>query len=84
VVTSVQLPIPSLTSYSSTICAGGSGTNTLTSLVTSGTPSYTYQWQYYNSSWINTGTNSTTLNATPSSTREYRVVVTDDNGYRYT
>jgi len=77
-------PDITLTSYSSTICAGGTGTNTLTSSVTSGTPTYTYQWQYFSSSWINTGTSTTTLNATPTVNRDYRVVVTDINGCKDT
>ena len=77
--TSPIVTIPS----SSQICAGGSGTNNVTSSVTLGIPTYTYQWQFNNSGWSNTVTTST-INATPSVTRDYRVIVTDGNGCKDT
>jgi hypothetical protein len=77
--TSPIVTIPS----SSQICAGGSGTNNITSSVTLGIPTYTYQWQFNNSGWSNTVTTST-INATPSVTRDYRVIVTDGNGCKDT
>lgn len=71
-------PLVSLNTLSSTICSGGSGTNNITATPSSGNPTYNYQWQYFNgTSWVNTGTNVNTLNATPSATREYRVVIND-------
>ena len=78
-------PLVSLNTTSSTICAGGSGTNNIVATASSGTPTYTYQWQYWNgSSWLNTGTNTNTLNATPTVTREYRVIVSDVKGCQVT
>ena len=78
-------PLVSLNTSSSTICAGGSGTNNIVATASSGTPTYTYQWQYWNgSSWLNTGTNTNTLNATPTVTREYRVIVSDVKGCQVT
>jgi hypothetical protein len=74
-------PLVSLNTSSSTICSGGSGTNNIIATTSSGTPTYSYQWQYFNgTSWLNTGTNTNTLNATPTSTREYRVIVSDVKG----
>jgi hypothetical protein len=70
-----------LSSTSSTICSGGSGTNNITASVSSGSPTYSYQWSYYNgTSWVNTGTNSNVINATPTSTRDYKVTITDIKG----
>jgi hypothetical protein len=78
-------PQVSLNSTSSTICAGGSGTNNIIATASSGTPTYSYQWQYWNgTSWLNTGTNTNTLNATPTVNREYRVVVSDTKGCQVT
>jgi hypothetical protein len=76
-------PDVTLNTYSSQICAGGSGTNNITSSVTLGTPTYTYQWQFNSGSWSNTVTTST-INATPTVTRDYRVIVTDINGCKDT
>ena len=74
-----------LNSSSSTICAGGSGTNNIIATASSGTSTYTYQWQYWNgTSWLNTGANTNTLNATPTITREYRVIVSDVKGCQVT
>ena len=77
--TTATNPSVALNTYTSQICAGGSGTNNITSTVTSGTPTYTYQWQFFNSTWQNTVTTST-INATPGSTRDYKLVVTDSKG----
>jgi len=77
--TSPIVTIPS----TSQICAGGSGTNNITSSVTLGIPTYTYQWQFNSGSWSNTVITST-INATPTVTRDYRVIVTDGNGCKDT
>lgn len=73
-------PVVTLNSYQSWLCAGGSGTNPILASVNSGTPTYSYQWQYLGTSWVNTGSNSNTINATPSITRNYRLIVSDING----
>ena len=63
-----------------TVCSGG--TAALSSSVSGGTGSYTLQWQYQDNSgnWLNTGSGATVLNASPSQTRDYRLIVTDANG----
>ena len=65
-----------------TVCSGG--TAGLSSSVSGGTGPYSYQWQYQNNSgtWLNTCSTCTnpTQNASPSQTRDYRVIVTDANG----
>ena len=72
-------PSVTLNTYSSQICAGGTGTNNITSTVTSGFPTYSYQWQFLNGSWLNSVV-TTTINATPTLTRDYRLIVTDAKG----
>ena len=58
-----------------TVCSGGS--RTLTVAAAGGTPSLTYQWQYYTgSAWTNiSGATSTSYAAAPPSTRDYRCLV---------
>lgn len=81
--TTATSPSVTLNTYSSQICAGGSGTNNISSTTTSGTPTYSYQWQFFNSTWQNSVTTST-INATPTLTRDYRLVVTDLKGCQIT
>lgn len=80
IVTVNSNPVVTLSSYQSWLCAGGSGTNPILANVNGGAPTYSYQWQYFGTSWINTGSNSNTINATPSITRNYRMIVSDING----
>ena len=64
-----------------TICVGG--TTGLTANVSGGTGTFNYQWQYLsNGNWLNTCSSCTNVsqNASPSATRDYRVLVSNASG----
>jgi len=75
VTTCCSNPTSASISGQGTICSGGS--DNLTASYSGGSGTVSYQWQYLNgSSWINTGSNSSTLNTgTLTSSRTYRVIV---------
>ncbi len=83
VATVVAQPQVSISSAApnATICVGG--TTALTANVSGGTGSFSYQWQYLrNGNWLDLCASCTnpTQNTSPSSTLEYRVIVSNSLG----
>ncbi|HJW27960.1 MAG TPA: SdrD B-like domain-containing protein, partial [Saprospiraceae bacterium] len=81
VITVASHPAVTVSSVSNPICVGG--IVQLTSVVTGGTGTITYQWQFNNpaSGWQNGGTNSTyNVSGLPVGTYEYRLIVTQSSG----